>query len=127
MDLHPIAASRALDCRVYRISLDQSAGDANIEQRPLSISPNETLWNVGRGPPLLRLDVGRSDHLAPLLDLFGDELGEVGGRARKRSATQIGKPRLRFGVGEGRVELLIELIYELRRRILGRTKATPRA
>src|SRR5262249_22359968 len=73
-------------------------------------------------PNLLRLDVGRSDHLAPLLDLFGDELGEVGGRARKHSATKIGKPRLHFGVGEGRVDLLIELVDDLSRRILVRTK-----
>src|SRR5262249_36287421 len=40
IELHPIAASRGPDCRVYRIGVDQSAGDANIEQRPLSISPN---------------------------------------------------------------------------------------
>src|SRR5262245_33765518 len=75
----------------------------------------------------LRLDVRGPDHLAPLLDLFGDELGEVGGRARKHSATKIGKPRLHFGVGEGRIDLLIELLDDLSRRILGRTKARPRA
>src|SRR5262245_54398196 len=34
----------------------------------------------------LRLDVGRPDHLGPLLGLVGDELAEVGGRARKRRA-----------------------------------------
>src|SRR5215472_14738862 len=34
------AASQGPDCRVYRIGVDQSAGDANIEQRPLSILPN---------------------------------------------------------------------------------------
>ena len=32
-------------------------------------SPNETLWNVGRGPALLRLDVGRPDDRPPLIDL----------------------------------------------------------
>ena len=35
------------------------------------------------GPILLRLDVGRPDHLAPLLGVVGDELAEVGGRARE--------------------------------------------
>jgi len=30
-----------------------------------------------RQPSLLRLDVGRPDHLAPLLGFFGDELAEV--------------------------------------------------
>jgi hypothetical protein len=32
------------------------------------------------------LDVGRADHLAPLLGFLGDQLAEVGGRARKRRA-----------------------------------------
>ena len=32
-------------------------------------------------PASLRLDVGRPDHLAPLLGFVGDELAEVGGRA----------------------------------------------
>src|SRR6516165_7347659 len=40
IELHPIAASQGPDCRVYRIREDQSAGDANIEHRRLSISPN---------------------------------------------------------------------------------------
>ena len=44
-----------------------------------SCSRNGTLWNVGRGPPLLRLDVGGPDHLAPLLGFFGDEFPEFGG------------------------------------------------
>src|SRR5262245_24109065 len=35
----------------------------------------------------LRFDVGRPDHLAPLLCFFADELAEVGGRARKRRRT----------------------------------------
>src|SRR5262245_62194787 len=32
---------------------------------------------------LVRLDVGRPDYLAPLVSLFGDQLAEVGRRARK--------------------------------------------
>ena len=42
-----------------------------------------------RGSPLLELDVGRPDHLAPLLRLVGDELAEVGRRARKHSTPDI--------------------------------------
>ena len=39
------------------------------------------LWNIsGSQSALLRLDVGRPDHLAPLLSFVGDELAEVGGR-----------------------------------------------
>ena len=45
----------------------------------------------------LRLDVGRPDHLAPLLGFVGDELTEFGRRARKRRATEVGKARLILG------------------------------
>src|SRR5215469_18113899 len=38
--------------------------------------------------PSLRLDVGRPDHLAPLLGFVGHELAEVGGRARKHRPAQ---------------------------------------
>src|SRR5262249_9632047 len=77
IELHPIAASQGPDCRVYRIGVDQSAGDANIEQRPLSISPNGSLWNLKAGS--LCLDAGELDHLAPLFGFVGDELAEVAG------------------------------------------------
>jgi hypothetical protein len=36
---------------------------------------------VGTGLSLLRLDVGRSNHLAPLLGFLRDELSEIGRRA----------------------------------------------
>src|SRR5262249_46714520 len=41
---------------------------------------------------LLRLDVGGPDHLAPLLGLVGDELAEVGGRAREHVASPAARP-----------------------------------
>src|SRR5262249_58893595 len=41
----------------------------------------------------LRLDIRRPDHLAPLLDFVGDELAELGGRARTHPRSQISKPR----------------------------------
>ena len=56
-----------------------------------------------------RLDVRDPDHLAPLLGFVGDELSEVGGRARKHRATEVGKPRLHLGIGKGCVDLLVEL------------------
>src|ERR1700756_4748856 len=40
---------------------------------------------------LIRLDVGRPDHLAPLLGFVGNVFAEVGGRAWKHSATKVGK------------------------------------
>src|SRR5262249_25513503 len=58
-----------------------------------------------RGCGSLWFDVGSSDHLAPLLGFFGNELAEVGRRAWKCGGTPLGKPRLHLGVGEGRVDL----------------------
>ena len=75
----------------------------------------------------LRLDAGEPDHLAPLLGFVRDELAEVGGRARKHRAAQIGKPRLHLGIGERGVDLPVELVDDLGGRVLGRADAEPRA
>ncbi len=37
------------------------------------------LWNIRRVVVLFRLDVGRSDHFAPLLGILDDVLAELGG------------------------------------------------
>src|SRR6516162_4458928 len=55
------AASQGPDCQIYRIGVDQSAGDANIEQRPLSISPYGRYGIFGRG---------RADHSGLMLANF---------------------------------------------------------
>src|SRR6516165_11489359 len=47
--------------QIYRIGVDQSAGDANIEQRPLSISPYGRYGIFGRG---------RADHYGLMLANF---------------------------------------------------------
>src|SRR5262245_10449865 len=57
----------------------------------------------------VRLDVGRPDHLAPLLGFVGDELAEIGGRADKRRASKVGKPRLYLGIGEAALISLLSL------------------
>ena len=44
-------------------------------------------FTPGGLPKLLRLDVGRPDHLAPLLGFFSNELAEVRRRACERIAT----------------------------------------
>jgi len=69
----------------------------------------EALWNIGPLAVSLRLDAGELDHLSPLLGFFSDQLAEVGRRTRKHRAAEIGKPRLRRGIGESRIDLLIEL------------------
>src|SRR5262249_34573612 len=74
-----------------------------------------------------RLDVRRPDYLAPLLGFVGDELGEVGRRARKHRRAQIGNPRLHLGISEPSVYFFVEFVDYLRRRALGRTEAAPEA
>jgi hypothetical protein len=39
-------------------------------------------------------DVGRPDHLGPLIGFVGDEFAEAGRRQRKHRATEVGDPRL---------------------------------
>src|SRR5262245_50390464 len=83
------------------------------------------LWNVS-GSSLLRLDVCRSDHLAPLLGVFSDELYEFGWRGGKRRVADQGDPRLEPKVGEARVDLPDKSRDDLRWRILRSTDAPPR-
>src|SRR5260370_21962048 len=63
---------------------------------------------------LFRLDVGSPDYLGPLLGFVGDELAEVAGRAWKHGATKVGKARLHLGIGEALIDLLVQLINDLR-------------
>src|SRR5262249_19840340 len=125
IELHPIAASQGPDCRGYRIGVDQSAGDANIEHRPLSSSPNETLWNIGSELLSLRLDVGRDNHLAPFFGLVGDELAKISGQASKHRAAQIGKPCFEFWICNADIDFLVQSFDELCGRALRSTNAEP--
>src|ERR1700722_3870011 len=71
----------------------------------------------------LRLDVRELDHLGPFLGLFGNELAEIGWRAGKWHGAQSGKPRLQRGIGEARIDRLVELVDDVGRRGLGRADA----
>src|SRR5688572_28673443 len=62
--------------------------------------------------PSLRLDVGRADHVAPFFSFVSDELCKIGRRAAKHHTAQLGKPRLRLGIGEASVYLLVQLVYD---------------
>src|SRR5262249_22362156 len=71
------------------------------------------------------LDVGGTYPLAHFPGFLGDELAEVGRRADKRCASEVSEPRLDFGIGEGRVDLLVELVDDLSWRGLGCADAEP--
>ena len=71
---------------------------------------------------LFCLDVVSPDHLAPLLGFVGDELSKISRRTRKHRTGEVSKPRLHLGVGEARIDLMVELLDNLDRRILGRSE-----
>src|SRR5262245_11750398 len=75
----------------------------------------------------LGLCAGELDYFAPLLGIISDELAEVRGRAGKYHAPKVGKPRLQLGISKPRIDLAIELINDLGRRVFGRTEANPLA
>ena len=58
------------------------------------------------GIPSSRFDVCKLDHLGPLLSLIGDELAKIGGRKRKRGATELIKPSVDVGVCERGIDFL---------------------
>src|SRR5262245_35756417 len=74
-----------------------------------------------------RLDVGRPDHLAPLLSFFRDQLAELNLRSRQRRAAEVSETGLHLRVVESRVDLLVELVDELDRRGLRCAEAIPLA
>src|SRR5215831_14878260 len=80
-----------------------------------------------RGVALLRLDARKFDHLAPLLDLIGNELAKIAGRKHKWCGPQIGKSLLHLGMRKAGVDLLAELVNYFGRRVLGDTDAMPNA
>src|SRR5262245_45120468 len=75
----------------------------------------------------VRLDVSRADHRAPLLSFVDDQLIEVGGRAWKCGDAQLSKTCLHLGIGESRIDLLVELVNNLGRRVFRRANARPEA
>jgi hypothetical protein len=73
----------------------------------------------------IRLDACELHHLGPLLGFVGDELAEVGGRPDEHRAAHVRKPRLQLRVGEGRVDLRVELRNDFGGRSLWCADAIP--
>src|SRR5262245_29196181 len=88
-------------------------------------SEHGALRNWPRSRGLLRLDVGRPDHLAPLPVSLDDELAKLGGRAGKHRGAEVGDPCLHFGVGKGGIDLLVELSDDLGGCVPWRPDAVP--
>src|SRR5262249_7455924 len=87
----------------------------------------ETCGSPAGGIGLLRLDAGEFDDPAPLLDFILNELAKTFRRAGQKGAGQLDKPRLQFHVGEARIDLPVELIDDLGRRISRRANTVPGA
>src|SRR5712691_12883262 len=78
-------------------------------------------------PGSLRLDARELDHLGPLLRVVGNELSEIGRRARDNLAAQVDEPGLDPRIGQARVDLVVEPVDDLGRRIARRADAVPGA
>jgi hypothetical protein len=82
---------------------------------------------TGQKPGLFYFNVRRSDHLAPSLGLLDDELIEFGRRAHKYRSAQVSDPRDDLGIGEPRVDLLVELVDDRDGRVPWSSDRYPRA
>ena len=69
----------------------------------------------------------RTSPPSPFLGFVSDELAEFGGRAGKHFTAKVGKPRVHLGIGERSVDLPVQLLDDLGRRVLGRADAVPLA
>src|SRR5215813_2117705 len=74
------------------------------------------LWNIDSGSASVRLDVEGPDDVA-----------QVGRRTLKDCYAQGAKSRLDLGISEGGIDLLVELVDDLGRRVLGNADTMPAA
>src|SRR5258708_11236605 len=113
----PSVAVVILPSRYGRAPLD---GRYLITDRGCLVPPS-----LGSGCPLVGPDVGRPDHLAPLLRFRGDMLCEVGRRPATHRGADVGKSRLQLRAGEARIDLVVERVDDLDGRFRGRPGAEP--
>jgi hypothetical protein len=72
----------------------------------------------------LKFDIRRSDHLAPFFVFCREEFSELGGRTCKDGFTPIGNGLLDFGIGEARIDRIVEHVDDRRGRILSGYEAS---
>src|SRR5215471_91906 len=66
-----------------------------------SISQTEFIKYLASEAASLRLDTGGLDYFGPLLGFGSNVLAEIRGWATERCGTEVGKPRLHPGIGQG--------------------------
>src|SRR5215510_2134897 len=66
-----------------------------------------------------RLDVCRADHLAPLFGFLLKPPPVIRGRAAGDAAAQVSKPQLQFWVRQRGVNIFVQFVDDLRRRVFG--------
>src|SRR5262249_19500506 len=74
-----------------------------------------------------RLGPREFDYLTPFRGLVRDELSEMGGRTGYYGAPQVREPCLYFGIGQSRIDLLVELLDNFVWCISGRGDPVPGA
>src|SRR5262245_29976228 len=95
--------------------------------RSTPIRETEHYGTCRRRAASFRLDAGELDDLGPFLGFFGNEFGEVGSRTAKHSTAQIGNSLLHFGIDQGFIDFLVELVDDPSRRTVRRSDAEPGA
>ena len=80
-----------------------------------------------RRPRISPADVGCPDDLGPFLVFVGNEFAEVNRRAHKLRAADVREPRCHGGVGENRVDSVVQPFDDLSGRVLGRRHPIPSA
>src|SRR5262249_38182652 len=117
------------ECPPYpdkRTSTDATSMSAWCQQRSSPPFAERDVMEYWMGTAAsVRLDVGRPDHLAPLLSFVGNELSKVGGRTREHRTSQVGEALLHVGIGESGIDLLVELLDNLRGRGFGHDDPVP--
>src|SRR5262249_58394537 len=121
--------SRSVMARNRCVFVDPASTSPWTLSRSIKITSNIVIAtrsnSVPRAAASLRLDVGCPDHVAPLVGFIGEQLAEVGGRARKYSTSQVSESRLHLRVGEGGVDFRVEPIDDFGGCVFGRANPIP--
>src|SRR5579864_2731743 len=86
-------------------------------------SPDGTFTE--RRTNLLRLDIGRSDYLSPLINFLAYEFAELHRGGCKRLTARLCKPRFEIGIGKSSSDFFVEFLDDPGWRVFGGAEANP--